>query len=174
MMFAACGLLWCAASAPAEVKLPKIFSDNMVLQQKTKAPIWGWAEPGEAVTITLGEQTAETKAGDDGAWMAKLDTPAGGKEPLELKVKGTNEIVFKNVLIGEVWVCSGQSNMQWGVQSSVNAPEEIQNASHPQIRLFTVPSHAQMPNPEPQKDFPLELKWSECSPQNIPGFSAVA
>lgn len=162
-----------ASFAQADVKLPKIFSSKMVLQQKTAAPVWGWAEAGEAIKVTLGDKSVETKAGDDGKWSVKIETPAGSNEPTKLTVKGKNEIVFDDVLIGEVWVCSGQSNMQWGVNGSDNAQEEIKNANYPTIRLFTVPSSKEMPNPEPQSDLALDLKWNECTPQTIPGFSAV-
>jgi sialate O-acetylesterase len=162
-----------AAHARADVKLAKIFSSNMVLQQKTQAPVWGWAEAGEAVKVTLGDKSAETKAGDDGKWSVKIETPAGSNDPVQLKINGKNEIVLENVLIGEVWLCSGQSNMQWGVNSSTNAAEEIKNANHPTIRLFTVPSAKEMPATEPQADLALDLKWSECKSETIPGFSAV-
>lgn len=163
-----------AASAHADVKLPKIFSSRMVLQQKTQAPVWGWAEPGEAVKVTLGDKSVETKAGDDGKWMVKIETPAGSNEPTTLKVQGKNEIVLSDVLIGEVWVGSGQSNMQWSVAASANKDEEIKNANHPTIRLFTVPSGSNMPAAEPQQDLAPDLSWKECNSQNIPGFSAVA
>src|SRR5690606_30400879 len=119
---------------------------------KTQAPVWGWAEPGEAVKVTLGDKSVETKAGDDGKWMVKIETPAGSNESTTLKVQGKNEIVLEDVLIGEVWVGSGQSNMQWSVAASENKDEEIKNANHPTIRLFTVPSGSNMPAAEPQQD----------------------
>lgn len=159
--------------AQADVKLPKIFSSHMVLQQKTQAPVWGWADAGETVKVTLGDKTAETKAGGDGKWSVKIETPAGSSEPNKLKVSGKNEIVFDDVLIGEVWVCSGQSNMQWSVTASENPQEEIKNANYPSIRLFTVPSSKEMPFAEPQADFALDLAWKTCSPETIPSFSAV-
>jgi sialate O-acetylesterase len=113
--------------------------------------------------------------------MVKIDTPAASDKPHDLKIKGSNEIVLKDVLVGEVWICSGQSNMQWSVNASKNANEEKASADHPQIRLFTVPSDKAMPSPEPQKDFALEaqpqeggnLKWNVCSPNTVGNFSAV-
>ncbi len=170
---AACLVTLSASLANAEVKLPQIFSDDMVLQQKTQAPVWGWAEPGEKVTVTLGDAKAEATTNEQGKWMTKIQTPGAGG-PMTLVIKGKNEIALKNVLMGEVWVCSGQSNMQWSVAASTNAKEEIENAKYPKIRLFTVPSAKEMPQPEPQADLGLDLQWTECTPQSVPGFSAVA
>ena len=113
----------CLVSIPAraDVKLPKIFGDSMVLQQKTEAAVWGWADPGEEVTVSLGEAKASGKADADGKWMVKLATPAAGG-PHELKVKGKNEMTLKDVLVGEVWICSGQSNMEWTVATVATIP----------------------------------------------------
>lgn len=173
LFLAAMLLVFATSVASADVKLPKIFGDNMVLQQKTKAPVWGWAEPGEKVTVTLGDAKAETTANDQGKWLAKIDTPAAGG-PMTLVVQGKNEIVYKNVLMGEVWVCSGQSNMDWGVGASLNPKEEIPNAKYPNIRLFLVPRTGAVTKAEPQSDFSQDLKWAECSPETVGGFSAVA
>jgi sialate O-acetylesterase len=162
------GWLAVAATANADVKMPAVFGDNMVLQQKTKAPIWGTADPGEEVTISLGSQKATTKADANGRWSVKVETPAAGG-PVEVTVKGKNTITLKNVLVGEVWVCSGQSNMQWSVRASANPDKETAEAKFPKIRLFTVP---RVPATEPQSD--CKAQWVECSPQAIPDFSAVA
>jgi sialate O-acetylesterase len=157
-----------APGARADVKLPAVIGDNMVLQQNAKLPIWGTAEPGEQVTVTIGGQKATATAGADGRWVVKLDAlKAGG--PHELTVTGKNNITIKNVLVGEVWVASGQSNMQWSVRASANPDKEIADAKHPKIRLFTVP---RVPATEPQRD--CNAKWVECSPETIPDFSAVA
>jgi sialate O-acetylesterase len=160
----AAGLL--AAPASADVKLPHLFGDHMVLQQKTEAPVWGWADAGEEVTVTLGDAKAIAKAGDDGKWMTKLKTPAAGG-PFELKVKGKNEITFKDVLVGEVWLASGQSNMEWTVANSLNAADEAKAADHPQIRMIKV---AKKPSDKPLDDFAGD--WKVCTPQNVPQFSA--
>lgn len=151
----------------AEVKLPAVFSDNMVLQQKQANPVWGWAEPGEEVTVTIAGQTKTTKAGDNGKWIVKLD-PLEVGEPLTMSVKGKNEIKYENILVGEVWIGSGQSNMQWSVNSSNNSGGEINGANFPNIRLITVPTVSKT---APQDDF--SGKWSVCTPDTVRHFSAV-
>lgn len=154
--------------ASADVKVPKIFGDSMVLQQQVQAPVWGWAEPGEEVTVSLGETKATAKAGDDGKWSVKIQTPAAGG-PHTLSVKGKNELTFKDVYVGEVWICSGQSNMEWTVQASNNPAEEASNANYPQIRMIKV-DH--MATDMPQQDIPTQ-GWKVCNPENVPAFSAV-
>ncbi len=158
------------------VVMPAIFSDNMVLQRETIAPIWGKATPGTEVKITsTWGKTANAVAADDGNWMGKIETPkAGGPYKLKLEI-GDSTIVYKNVLIGEVWLCSGQSNMEmpmegWPPQSTVNgSAEEIKNADYPNIRLFTVVrSYSTKPK------FNCIGTWSECSPQTAAQFSATA
>ena len=137
---AACALV--ALSARADVKLPSIFSSHMVLQQKQADKVWGWAEPGEEVTVgsigTAG-QTKTTKAGDDGKWSVTLDPMTAGGSRYTMTIKGENTIILNDVLVGEVWICSGQSNMEWGVGGSYDADLEIQAANYPKIRLITVP-----------------------------------
>lgn len=124
----------CALPASANVKLAPIFGDNMVVQREMAVPIWGTAAPGEAVTVTFSGQTKMTKADDKGAWKVQLDVlKAGG--PFELTVSGANKITLKNVLVGEVWVCSGQSNMQWALKQTENADDEIANSTNDQLRL---------------------------------------
>jgi len=161
-----------AASAPkvwAEVKLPKILGDNMVLQQQTEVRIWGWADPEEEVTVQFQDQKASTKADAQGRWLVKLRTPEAGG-PYELAVAGkNNRLTLRNVLVGEVWVGSGQSNMQWPVSRSDNAQEEIAAAKYPKIRLFSV---AHKISDKPLDD--CEGAWVECSPETVGGFSAVA
>jgi sialate O-acetylesterase len=154
-----------AASAPrAEVSLHPLFSDHMVLQQGIPAPVWGTAAAGEEVTVSFAGQKKSARAGADGRWMVKLDPMKPGG-PHEMTI-GT--VTLKNVLVGEVWVCSGQSNMEWSVKASKNAPEEIAAAAFPLIRLFTVPKK---PADTPQRD--VVGSWKECSPESVPGFSAV-
>ena len=165
---AALAVMMFAAPSFAEVKLPSVIADNMVLQRGMKIPIWGTASPGEEVTVTLNGKSAREIADKDGRWMVKLPKQKAGG-PFELQVAGSNAITLKNVLIGEVWVCSGQSNMAWTVRNSNNPDEEIANAKHPMIRLFTVP---RLSTPEPKTD--VEADWQVCTPETIPNFSAVA
>jgi len=163
----AVALMAAGSSARAEVKLPAIFGDHMVLQRDQANPVWGWADPGEEVTVKIADQAKTAKAGDDGAWRVKLDPlPAGG--PLEMTVEGKNTISFKDVLVGEVWICSGQSNMQWPVSAAVDGDLEALAADRPQIRLISVP---QVGTQEPQRDF--QGAWQVCSPETVGSFSAV-
>jgi len=163
-------LIVLTTSLSAEVKLPKVFADHMVLQRGQDVAIWGWADPGEAVEISTPFEVQKIKAGDDGKWMTRLKPmKAGG--PIELKLKGSNEIVLKDVLVGDVWVCSGQSNMEWSVAASTNSQEEIANANHPNIRLFDV---KKTPKIDPTEGVELDAPWLACTPESIPRFSAVA
>ena len=155
----------------ADVKLPKVIASHMVLQQKLPLPIWGTADAGEDVTVSIGDNTASTKAGPDGKWSVKLKAITAGGGPLELVVKGKNEIKLTDILIGEVWVASGQSNMEWSVAASNNPQEEIAAAKYPNIRLFHV---RKTPAVTAQDEVVLDREWSECSPATISNFSAVA
>jgi sialate O-acetylesterase len=137
-------------TAQAELKLPAIIGDNMILQQKQVNPIWGWDTPGTDVTVTFAGQTKTAKAGADGKWTVKLDAVPANAKPAILGIKGSSAKELKNVLVGEVWICSGQSNMQWSVQSSWDADLEIATAKFPNIRLISVP---QVGTQEPQQDF---------------------
>ncbi len=163
-------LLSQASTVLADVKLPKVISDNMVLQQKQAIPIWGTADAGEEVTVSIGDNKASTKTGDDGKWSVKLaEMTAGG--PHQVVVKGKNEVKLANVLIGEVWVASGQSNMEWSVEASANPQEEIAAAKYPNIRLFHV---KKTPSVTLAPEVVLESSWQECSPASVKNFSAVA
>ena len=170
VVLAVLGLFGSAGTARADVKLPKVLASNMVLQQKAPIPIWGTADAGESVTVSLGDNIATTTAGANGKWSVKLK-PLSAGGPHELNVKGKNEIKLTNVLIGEVWVASGQSNMEMSVISSDNPKEEIAAAKYPNIRLFHV---RKTPAATPQDEVVLDREWSECSPETIPNFSAVA
>src|SRR5690606_20030466 len=132
----------------ADIKLPKIFSDNMVFQQGMKIPVWGWADPGEKVTVNFEGNYAETVTGADGRWKLRIAPLAAGG-PFEFKIEGNNSIVLKNIMVGEVWVCSGQSNMAMDVGSSMNPQEEIAAANFPQVRFFQI-KHGKAK--EPQED----------------------
>jgi sialate O-acetylesterase len=157
-----------AAAVQAEVKLPAIIGDHMVLQRDREVPIWGWDEPGTEVKVTLGEAQASAKADADGRWMVKLPAMnAGG--PHTLTVEGTDKKEISDVLIGEVWICSGQSNMEWPVAASDNPQQEIQNANHPQIRHIKIPH---TPADQPQADVKSD-GWKLSSPETVGSFTAV-
>jgi len=155
-------------SAHADVKLPAIFGDNMVLQQGIVAPIWGKADPGENVTISVSGQTVSTTADASGKWKLKLQPLKSGGPAVEVTVKGKNSITLHNVLIGEVWVGSGQSNMQYNLGGVLDAKNEIASANYPTLRLFTVKPTAWS---DPLDD--VDGKWVECTPQTVHGFSAT-
>lgn len=122
----------------ADVRLPRIFSSHMVLQQEQAIPVWGWASPRERVTVTLGITTQRTTADKSGKWKVTLPAMKYGG-PFTMTVKGRNTLTLTDILMGEVWICSGQSNMEWPLVSTLNAEEEIATANFPEIRLFTVP-----------------------------------
>ena len=155
-------------SVRADVSLNNMFGDHMVLQQGIKNKVWGKADPGEAVTVTLGGQTHATTAAADGTWHVFLDPVQEYGGPHTLTVKGKNTVAFNDVLIGEVWVCAGQSNMQWSVNASNDPDLEKAAAKFPNIRLISVP---QVGTQEPQWNF--NGKWAVCSPETIGNFSAV-
>lgn len=156
-----------AVTTYADVKMPALFQDSLVLQRGMSNPVWGWADDGEKVTVTLAGKSKSTTA-KDGKWMVKLPSMRAGG-PHIMTIEGNNSIEIHNILIGDVWVCSGQSNMQWSVRQSANPDEEIANADHPKIRLFYVPRIA---TGAPQDD--VDADWQECSPKSVEGFSAVA
>jgi len=157
-----------ASAAFADVRLPHVFGDHMVLQADMPVRIWGWADPGEKVTVTVAGRTAATAATDSGRWEMELPAlKAGG--PVEITVAGKNTVRIRDVLIGEVWLASGQSNMEMPVAGVLNTAEEIQAANFPEIRLFHVPRRA---SPTPQDD--VDAAWEVCSPQTVPRFSAAA
>ena len=159
-------ILW-AAPALADVRLPALFTDHMVLQQGQKNRVWGSAAPGEDVIVTIAGQRQTAKANDEGKWQVTLDVlPVGG--PHTLAVTGKNKLAVEDVLVGEVWICSGQSNMQWAVSQANDGDLEAKTADFPEIRLISVP---QVGTQEPQDDF--KGKWELCTPQTVPGFSAV-
>ena len=156
-------------AARAEVTLPSIFGSNMVLQQEQPIRIWGWAAPGEEVTVDLAGATATTKADEQGAWRAQLPARKADGKSLTLTVRGKNKIELQNLLMGEVWLGSGQSNMEWAVQGAKDAAKEIAAADHPQLRIFKV---QRARSAEPARD--VTGQWRVCSPESIPGFSATA
>ncbi len=154
----------------AEVKVPSLFADNMVLQQGMNVPVWGWAKPGEKVSVKFAEQAVNTAAGKDGKWSLKLAPLKAGGKPSELVIVGENTLRFKNVVVGEVWLCSGQSNMAMILRSVNNAKKEIADAAnYGDIRLYKM---KYAPASDPKED--NRGVWSICTPASVTRFSAVA
>ncbi|MBA4317600.1 MAG: hypothetical protein C0412_04290 [Flavobacterium sp.] len=155
-------------STVANIRLPKLFADDMVLQRDKLIPIWGWADANEKIEIKFNKQTKTTKADKNGKWMIRLDAEnAGG--PFELSLKGKNKIVLKNVLVGEVWICSGQSNMAFTVSEAENAEKEINDSNYPFIRAYTVARDvSSLP-----KDNLKDGKWEGCNKTTVGNFTAV-
>ncbi|MCD7932580.1 MAG: 9-O-acetylesterase [Tannerellaceae bacterium] len=165
--FALC--LFCTLPLFAQVSLPHIFTDNMVLQRDVPIKIWGKAGKKEAVTVTFNDTKVFAKADNKGNWSVTLQPVAWGG-PYTLQVAGkSNTVTFENVLVGDVWLCSGQSNMEWQVISSMNAQQEIAAANYPQIRSYNVVKAIEF---APKEDF--QGTWEVCSPQTVGDFSAVA
>lgn len=152
----------------ADVRLPGFFGDHMVLQQGQEIPIWGWADPGEAVNVTFGQSTAATKADQEGNWRVSLPAMKAAMTPLQLKVTGKNQIEIADILIGEVWLCSGQSNMEWSVKQSLDSDQEIAAANYPMIRHMKAP---RKPSTVPLND--IQTQWQVCSPKTVAGFTAA-
>ncbi len=168
-MCIAAGWLLLAAYAFADVRLARIFSDHAVLQRGKPVPVWGTAEPGERVTVEFRGQKISTVARDNGEWSVTLKPmPAGG--PFQMTVRGNSTVVLNDVLVGEVWVASGQSNMEWPVALSNNAEQEIAEANNPQIRLFVVPKAVA---DRPLKDLSGGA-WQPCTSETVRNFSAAA
>ena len=159
--------LWSVAGM-AQVVLPPFFNSNMVLQKGIELPVWGWASPGEKVTVTFEKNVVKTRTGKNGKWLVKLPKMEYGG-PYTMTIKGKNLRTIENIMIGEVWVCSGQSNMEWKVTNTKNADKEITAANYPDIRLFTVKKRV---SKEPQENLE-DGQWSVCTPQSVPDFSAV-
>ncbi|MBI4906177.1 MAG: sialate O-acetylesterase [Acidobacteria bacterium] len=159
-----------AAALLAEVKLPALISDNMVLQQQMPVRIWGWAKPGETVVVTTNGQTAKARTNQQGDWEAWLrPMTAGG--PFDMTIAGDNTLTVKNILVGEVWVASGQSNMQWALRSSTGAEQEIAASNYPQIRFFQVRTTV---SERPDDDVKNGTGWKVANPDNTGPFSGVA
>ena len=161
-------LLFLAGSLAAQVKLPTYFSNHMVLQKGIAMPVWGWATPGEKVTVTLEKSSLSTTADKEGKWMVKLPSMDYGG-PYKLNIQGKTNLSFENVMIGEVWVCSGQSNMEFQLITSKNGEAEVAASNYPNIRLFTVKKTISHQQQEKLQDG----EWSQCSPATSSHFSAV-
>ena len=159
-----------AAPVNGDVKLPSVFGSNMVLQSDVPVPVWGWADPGEEVTVRFGSTKKTVKADDQGNWRVTLKKlKASRKRGKQMEIKGKNSsIVFQNILIGDVWVGSGQSNMEWPVRATRKGGEMIRSAKYPAIRLFLIPK---VQKGAPDKN--VNASWQICTPATVPNFSAV-
>src|SRR3954454_23266682 len=123
LTFCLAAVAW-AAPAQADVKLPSIFNSHMILQRGCPVPVWGWADAGEEVKVSFGGQTKSATADKDGNWQVKLDKLEASSEGKTLAIAGKNKVDLEDVLVGDVWICSGQSNMEWSVNSSLDAQKE--------------------------------------------------
>lgn len=163
--------LFCFSFCFSNVSLPNVFGDNMVLQRTSEVKIWGWSNPSEEVTITTSWNQAiyKTKANNQAKWEVSITTPKEGG-PYDIDIVANNSLQLKNILIGEVWLCSGQSNMEmtpsWGI---TNSDFEIKNATNSTIRFFNVPKISALAE---QND--LKANWEICSPETMKNCSAVA
>jgi sialate O-acetylesterase len=173
-----------AAALRADVKLPAIFGDHMVLQEGKTLPVWGAAEPNEAVTVTIGAASGKATADASGKWRVDLPALTATSTPVTVTVAGKNTITLNDVLVGDVWVCSGQSNMEYGIAHDGHDTAMLAAATNPQIRLFVVPHDLEMvPQPDigsPKPGNDLEGHWQLCSGDTLTGkwggfggFSAV-
>lgn len=155
-------------TVPNALRLPAVFSSHMVLQRDRANPIWGWDCPGTRVQVKLGVQVLEAVAAADGVWRTYLPAlPAGG--PLTLEITGSSTQVLEDVLVGEVWLASGQSNMEWSNLQAAHPDKELPAAQHPRLRLLRIPN---TPAWEPATD--VAARWTPCTPETAEGFSAVA
>ncbi|MGI6401125.1 MAG: sialate O-acetylesterase [Thermoguttaceae bacterium] len=157
-----------AFETQASVKLPRIFGNDMILQRDVETPIWGWASPGERVTVDICEQRQSVVADETGKWSVELEPqPAGG--PFEMTVSASNTIKFTDVYFGDVWICAGQSNVSFPLKRSQDAKSTIETANYPRFRFITVRSTSA---DEPQNN--ISGKWEVCSPKTTPDLSAIA
>ena len=151
----------------AQVRVSALFGDHMILQRDRPIVVWGWGTPSENVRVSIAEQTTETQVAQDGRWTCTFKPMAASANPTEMKIQATNEILLKDILVGDVWLCSGQSNMEWGL-GGCDAPEDIQSAKFPLIRHFGVEANfASSPQPN------VKGRWNVCKPETAPGFTAV-
>ncbi|HEV7402855.1 MAG TPA: sialate O-acetylesterase [Chthoniobacteraceae bacterium] len=155
-------------TAHAELKLPAIVGNHMVLQQKQADPIWGWDTPGTKITVTYAGQTKTAEAGADGKWTVSLDAGPANDKPATISIQGTTKVELNDVLVGEVWICSGQSNMGFTLKGDWNGDIEAAASKLPNLRLITVPN---LGTQEPQNDFKGE--WKASDPDTASSFSAV-
>ncbi|WP_020530389.1 sialate O-acetylesterase [Flexithrix dorotheae] len=151
-----------------EIRLPAILSDSMILQRNQPIPIWGWAEPGEKITVNFGGQSVETETEVSGKWLVNLKPLEANANPQTLSITGSEKIDLNGILIGEVWLLTGQSNMQWELQQANNGEEEVSKAHHSHIRLFNVSRGVAF-----KKHEGVLANWQECTPASARKFSAA-
>lgn len=160
-----------AAVLHSEVTVPQLFSDHAVLQKGENTPVWGKASPGEKVRVSLGSQSAETTTGEDGRWRVDLNLSEMGPGPYELKIEGKNALIFTDILVGEVWVASGQSNMGWHLGNTLGAPAEIAQSANPWIREARVDVN---PSGTPLDDVKIRgNKWAVAGPETTGSMGAI-
>ena len=177
-------VVWCLFALlglRADVRLPAVLSDHMVLQADAAVAVWGWAQPGEELTVSLPGQSHTAKAGEDGKWTLKLDPMKASATPVAMTVAGRNTLTVNDVLVGEVWLASGQSNMEMQIKGKMHgavdhADEEVAAANHPEIRMFMHEAPfaiygTEVPPGEPMADRPGH--WHVCSPETVADFSAL-
>src|SRR5258708_6673149 len=168
ILFLALSLFALVPTAEAKLQLPAILSDHMVLQQKNPVAIWGWSDPGQVVKVSLAGRRASTTTDSDGKWKATFPLlKAGG--PYDMVVTGAESVTVQDILVGEVWIGSGQSNRELSMKGPHAAATEIPAANYPKIRLFTVDRASSF---TPKED--LSGSWKVCTPQTVTDFSAVA
>ena len=165
------GIFLLAVTLSAEIRLPSIIGSHMVLQQDMPIKVWGWAEPGEVISVVFKNQRGQTTVGKDGRWEIVLESTKADKKVYDMSIAGTQSqpVVIKDIHIGEVWICSGQSNMEWPMWRTESPTPEIRRADFSQIRLFHVPRKVSV---YPLED--VEAEWEVCAPHTIRDFSAVA
>jgi sialate O-acetylesterase len=157
-----------AAPAAADVTPNPLFTDGAVLQRGKPVPVFGSAPPGEEVTVSFAGQKVTATTDPNGRWLARLQPLEATDKPTDLVIAGKNTVTVKNVLVGEVWVCSGQSNMEWPLSASFEPQKDIASSANPLIRLFNVPK---LSVSSPRRE--AAAKWMPCNPSTVPGFTAV-
>lgn len=157
----------------AKLSTAKIFSNHMVLQRDLASPVWGWDTPGAEVTVSFAGQVQKAAANKKGRWQVKLNPLAANTSAQSMSITNNTgeKITYNDILIGDVWICSGQSNMEWSVKQSHNPQQEIAEANHPQIRIFDVKGHTIASHPQEQLSIPTS--WQHCNPKSVTNFSAV-
>lgn len=165
------GIFLLATTLSADIRLPAVIGSHMVIQQDIPIKIWGWAEPGEGISVIFSDQRAQASADSDGLWELQLKAMKAGEGPYRMTITGTQSppVHLDDILLGEVWICSGQSNMEWQMWKTHSPIPEIQRADFPRIRLFHVPRKV---STYPLED--VEAEWKVCAPQTVRDFSAVA
>ena len=161
-------LVLCGPALWADVQLPSIFSDHMVLQKSAQTPVWGTAAPGENIKIALDSLAVSATAGPDGKWRVNLDLQKAGPGPFKLIVAGSNQLSIADVIVGDVWLASGQSNMEFQLSRAEGAPEEIAHSANPMLRQFIVKETGSV-----QPLDSCEGKWTVAAPQTSGGFTAI-